>query len=319
MARIRTIKPDFWADEKIGNLTMLERLLFIGSWNIADDEGLLQISPAFIKSVLFPYDTISTDDISKAIDRLESDGFYHIYSHRGVKYAWIIMFRVHQRIDKPQRPTAPCPSIQNQEFQKAVHRRDKWTCHLCGEECAEFSLIGQPENPNLASLDHIVPRSEGGGNYPSNLRTACISCNKSRCDGELPIIPEDSENIPRTFNAGKEGSGREWERNGRDEYKLDSQIPFQEIIDDLNQKANPGRPYKASSKITKGMIRARWREGARLEDFKHVHTVKCDDWLTDPKMRQYLNPDTLYRPSKFEKYLNQPIREKEQEWTPPNE
>ena len=39
MARIRTVKPDIWTDEKFVELSPLARLLFIGLWNFADDEG----------------------------------------------------------------------------------------------------------------------------------------------------------------------------------------------------------------------------------------------------------------------------------------
>ena len=39
MARIRTIKPEFWTDEKVVTLPFEARLLFIGMWNFCDDEG----------------------------------------------------------------------------------------------------------------------------------------------------------------------------------------------------------------------------------------------------------------------------------------
>ena len=43
--RIRTIKPDFWTDAKVSKLTYLARLLFIGLWNVADDEGRFKSDP----------------------------------------------------------------------------------------------------------------------------------------------------------------------------------------------------------------------------------------------------------------------------------
>ena len=50
MARIRTIKPEFWEDEDVGRLSPMARLLFIGSWSLADDEGLLTWSASFLKA-----------------------------------------------------------------------------------------------------------------------------------------------------------------------------------------------------------------------------------------------------------------------------
>lgn len=80
-------------------------------------------------------------------------------------------------------------------------------------------------------------------------------------------------------------------------------IPFSAIIDYLNEKAETR--YRASTPKTQAHIRARWGEGYRLDDFKRVIDVKCDEWLDDTKMRKYLCPDTLFG-TKFEKYLNQP-------------
>jgi hypothetical protein len=41
MARIRTIKPEFWTDEKIVECSFEARLMFIGMFNFADDKGNL--------------------------------------------------------------------------------------------------------------------------------------------------------------------------------------------------------------------------------------------------------------------------------------
>lgn len=79
-------------------------------------------------------------------------------------------------------------------------------------------------------------------------------------------------------------------------------IPYQEIINDLNQKA--GKKFKAGTDSTIKHINARWAEGFRLEDFKHVNSNKSDEWKNDKKMEKYLAPDTLYS-GKFDRYLNE--------------
>ena len=75
-----------------------------------------------------------------------------------------------------------------------------------------------------------------------------------------------------------------------------------QIIEYLNLKA--GTNYKPSSKTTKQHINARLKEGFKLEDFKKVIDTKCDEWINDSKMKQYLRPNTLFG-TKFESYLNQ--------------
>lgn len=57
MARIRTIKPEFWTDEKIVELDPWDRLLFIGLWNFCDDEGYFMCQPKKIKMQVFPGDS----------------------------------------------------------------------------------------------------------------------------------------------------------------------------------------------------------------------------------------------------------------------
>ena len=43
--------------------------------------------------------------------------------------------------------------------------------------------------------------------------------------------------------------------------------------------------------------------GDSVDDLKLVVSDKCDEWMgTD--MQKYLRPETLFRPSKFEGYLN---------------
>ena len=86
------------------------------------------------------------------------------------------------------------------------------------------------------------------------------------------------------------------------EQKPDDPIPYREIIDYLNQKA--GKSFKHSAAGNKKVIKARWNEGYKLDQFKRVVDNKCQDWLNDEKMSQYLQPSTLFG-NKFDQYLNQ--------------
>ena len=83
-------------------------------------------------------------------------------------------------------------------------------------------------------------------------------------------------------------------------------IPYKEIIDYLNEKT--GSAYRASSKATREHIRARYREGYTLEDFKTVILKKSEEWA-GTEMQQYLRPETLFG-TKFESYLNAKVTKK---------
>ena len=79
----------------------------------------------------------------------------------------------------------------------------------------------------------------------------------------------------------------------------------EEIVAYLNAKI--GSSYKASSKKTQSLIRARISEGFTVSDFKAVIDKKASDWMGDASMRKYLRPETLFG-TKFEGYLNQPAK-----------
>lgn len=78
--------------------------------------------------------------------------------------------------------------------------------------------------------------------------------------------------------------------------------PYAEIIGYLNERT--GKNFRAGSDNTKRHIKARWREGYTLDDFRTVIDKKAAQWMgTD--MEPYLRPQTLFS-AKFEAYLNEP-------------
>jgi len=78
-------------------------------------------------------------------------------------------------------------------------------------------------------------------------------------------------------------------------------IPYADIIAYLNEKT--GKCFRATTAAYRTCIHARWREGARLEDFRTVIDNMIRQWKDKPEMQVYLRPQTLFGP-KFESYLN---------------
>lgn len=111
----------------------------------------------------------------------------------------------------------------------------------------------------------------------------------------------DKKNVGTTNGQPMDGIGKD--RIGKDRIGEDNiYIPFSEIINHLNLKANTN--YKSTGKKTQDLIKARVNDGFVLEDFKIVIDKKTNDWLNDKKMSVYLRPETLFS-NKFEGYLNQ--------------
>lgn len=81
----------------------------------------------------------------------------------------------------------------------------------------------------------------------------------------------------------------------------ESEIPFKLITDLLNQMSD--KNYRHSTPKTQQLIKARWNEGFRFDDFKKVILAKCFEWRDNPDMSKFLRPETLFG-TKFEGYLN---------------
>ena len=112
MARIRTIKPEFWEDEKLAKLPVYARLLFIGTWNFADDNGALLANPVLMKSHIFPYEDIGISTISEWIDMLVENGMLIRTTYNGKDYLVIRKFLIHQKINRKSiRINIPLPVV----------------------------------------------------------------------------------------------------------------------------------------------------------------------------------------------------------------
>lgn len=69
---------------------------------------------------------------------------------------------------------------------KAIYARDGALCHYCGRPLAALDeipdLIGGPLPDDFPTLDHVVPRSKGGGHALRNLVVSCFPCNRTKGD-----------------------------------------------------------------------------------------------------------------------------------------
>jgi uncharacterized phage protein (TIGR02220 family) len=78
--------------------------------------------------------------------------------------------------------------------------------------------------------------------------------------------------------------------------------PIAEVIEYLNEKT--GSKFSTSSDTNRSKVKARFREGYSLNDFKTVIDEKVRQWLKNPDMARFLRPETLFG-TKFDSYLNE--------------
>lgn len=138
-------------------------------------------------------------------------------------------------------------------------------------------------------------------NFVSSVITI-INYEEYQGDGQQTVQQTDSE---RTADGQQTDINKKIknDNNGKNAKKEDLKdiFPFEEIISHLNEILEAS--YKHKTEGHRRLIKARWAEGYRLEDFKKVHITKFNEWR-NTDLAAYLRPETLYS-NKFASYLNQ--------------
>lgn len=108
MARKRMIDPNIWQSEDFSRLSTLGKLVFIGLFSLADDEGRGRCNPVYLKSTLFPYDeSIRSADIDKTLSEISSNMSVFFYSCDGSNYYSLYNWNYWQKIDRPTKSKLP--------------------------------------------------------------------------------------------------------------------------------------------------------------------------------------------------------------------
>jgi len=172
MARIRTVKPEFFTSESVISVSPLARLLFIGLWCEADREGLLKWKPKTLKIRYLPTDKV---DIKKLCSELEEEEMILTYTVDGVDYCEIPGFKSHQVINN--RETAS--TLPPRDFDASTTRES-------GRKEGKEGKEGKGKE--VSALQEVI--TDGFNHwwdlYPSPRRinkTGCYDKWKSKCKG----------------------------------------------------------------------------------------------------------------------------------------
>ncbi len=151
MARIRSIKPEFWSDDTITECSLSARLLFIGIWNFADDAGNLDRSAKQIKARVFPVDNV---DCEPLLQELLTHGLLIEYSVSDKKFLHIPGFAKHQVINRPSAPVVPPYPLA--DVTPTALSEDSVSTHAGREGKGEERKGESPEAPVVEGLNPIA-------------------------------------------------------------------------------------------------------------------------------------------------------------------
>lgn len=99
--RTRDLKPDFWTDERIVDLSDSAKLLYQGLWGLADREGRLDDTPTTIGFKVRPWDPRG---VPALVDELIASKLVVRYAVEGRRYLAIPTFPKHQRFHPAEKP-----------------------------------------------------------------------------------------------------------------------------------------------------------------------------------------------------------------------
>jgi hypothetical protein len=109
VARIRSIKPEFWSDDRVTSVSIGARLTFIGIWNFCDDRGVHPGGGRRVKAEVFPLDDgVSAKQVEDWIEELLSIGLLGSFNHDGQRWLYVPGWH-HQVINRPSRSNRPEP------------------------------------------------------------------------------------------------------------------------------------------------------------------------------------------------------------------
>lgn len=111
MARIRTVKPEFWQHPKVTRVSRDARLLFLGLLNEADDKGKMRYASKRLAGVLFgDDDDVTATEVDAWVDELEDARLVQRYEVDEASYLIVPGFTEHQKINRPSPSKLPDPS-----------------------------------------------------------------------------------------------------------------------------------------------------------------------------------------------------------------
>lgn len=160
MPRKRQLDPEIWKDPDFTRLTFRQRLLFIGLFSNADDEGLIEADYGHVKAAVFPGDVYQEMEYETDLEMLsqvvgqgksakiveKKSCMVVLYIAEGRQILWLPKWFRYQVIDHPTRSKLPRPN------KKLLHKYPEycagWRKYFSDDSKSPLGALA-PGNPPL--------------------------------------------------------------------------------------------------------------------------------------------------------------------------
>lgn len=163
MARIRSVKPEFWLDPKLATrLSRDARMLYIALWNQADEHSRLLGDARVVKGQTFPYDDDLTPTVIEAlIGDLCRQGVARRYVIDEAVYLYLPKLAKHQRLE-PNKVPSRLPEPPSETGDDLSERRADESARDDDETSREADSAAFPQVTGISEsrADKSAPRAD---------------------------------------------------------------------------------------------------------------------------------------------------------------
>lgn len=302
MAKIRSVSPSACISPDLAAVSDRAALMFLLLPCHCDDYGVMPYHPAKLKALVFPMRDVTADECALLVDELSAHDMVSVYEAEGASWLHVTNFSKYQhparmrRSDWPLPPSPAAEQGQCPDSDEAVREQCRDSAEAVQEQCAGSAEAVRGQCGDSAEGAECAEKGASHDNRQCSDSAATV---QGQCSDSAEAVPRQCS------EAAGEGEGE-----GVGENHRDIAHPAEQIVRDaaaqavahLNRRCR--RNFKADSPATLRLVRARMREGHTAADFIAVVDNKAH-WMTDPKMRRYLRPETLWCAKHFESYLNE--------------
>lgn len=159
MARIATIKPDFWCDPSSNTMSLLSRYILIGLWAHCNNKNKVDCSLKFIKKTLLYNKPYGIKTHNKCLSQILKSEYIisiqnDIATMQGQRYLG----------SKKDERMSTLDVRRWMKLRGVIFERDGYKCTYCGSK-------------DFLQCDHVISVYNGGSDDIDNLTTACRTCN----------------------------------------------------------------------------------------------------------------------------------------------
>ena len=242
MARIRTIKPEFFKHEELFELEqetgLPVRLAFAGLWCCCDREGRFKWRPRQLKTDILPYDNV---DFSRVLDALATRGFVARYACHGESFGCVPSFKTHQIINNREAGSA-LPGIDEDDGSFPLNNNN-----------FDASATRQPRDDHAAIGERKGREGKGKERKGRSIGASSDAPTTGELLGDTPEKPKRATRLPADWSLPDDW--REWAASNTQLTRPQIAIEAEKFSDYWT--AQPG------AKATKTDWQATWRNWCR--------------------------------------------------------